>query len=138
MPGAEARGEGTGSPTACRAISGWHEHRAGKRAAVTAASVEIGRQRFDVFCVPCHGAAADGRGIAAGFFRPPPPALITDTLRAQPVGYFYDVITNGKGIMYSYASRVAPEDRWAIVAYLRALQLSQNTPASAVPREELQ
>jgi mono/diheme cytochrome c family protein len=86
--------------------------------------------------VPCHGAAGDGRGIVSGYFNPKPANLLTDTLRLQPVGHFFDVITNGKGIMLSYSSRITPADRWAIVAYIRALQINKETPLD-VPADQI-
>jgi len=73
--------------------------------------------------------------VQRGF--PPPPSLHLDRLRAAPIGHFYDVMTRGYGAMYSYASRVEPADRWAIAAYLRALQFSQNARPEDVPAEEL-
>lgn len=88
-----------------------------------------GRDRFDIYCSPCHGRLGDGQGMIAkrGFqLKRPVGNYHTDRLRKMPVGHFYDVITNGYGAMYSYASRVEPQDRWAIVAYIRVLQLSQH------------
>lgn len=102
-------------------------------------TLERGQQRFMIYCAPCHGPQGDGNGmiVQRGFPKPPPfygkigarPTGGTPTypdLREAPVGHFFDVITNGHGIMYSYASRIAPEDRWKIAAFLRALQLSQS------------
>lgn len=98
-----------------------------------------GQERFNIYCSPCHGRLGDGQGMIArrGFtLRRPVGNYHTDRLRKMPVGHFYDVITNGYGAMYSYASRVEPQDRWAIVAYIRALQLSQHaTPADADANE---
>lgn len=100
-----------------------------------------GQERFNIFCSPCHGRAGDGQGMIAvrGLAQRRMPANYhTPRLRAMPNGHFYDVITNGFGVMYSYASRIqAPEDRWAIVAYIRALQLSQNArPANVRPEDQ--
>jgi len=92
---------------------------------------------YTIYCVPCHGAAADGKGIVSGYFNPKPANLISDTLRLQPVGHFFDVITNGKGIMYSYSSRITPADRWAVIAYIRALQLNKDAPLD-VPADQIQ
>lgn len=96
-----------------------------------------GQERFNIYCTPCHGRLGDGNGMIAhrGFsLRRPVASYHTDRLRKMPVGYFYDVITNGYGAMYSYASRVEPQDRWAIVSYIRALQLSQHAaPNDADP-----
>jgi mono/diheme cytochrome c family protein len=100
-------------------------------------TVARGQQAYNVYCVPCHGAAGDGRGIVSGYFDPKPANLLTDTLRIQPVGHFFDVITNGKGIMLSYSSRVAPADRWAIIAYIRALQINKEAPLD-VPADQIQ
>jgi mono/diheme cytochrome c family protein len=88
--------------------------------------LERGRQQFEIYCSVCHGAAGDGNGelVQRGF--PAPPTYHSDRLRNAPIGHFYDVITNGYGVMYSYATRVEPRDRWAIAAYIRALQLSQH------------
>jgi mono/diheme cytochrome c family protein len=93
--------------------------------AVTKAMLERGQERFNIYCSPCHNRIGDGRGmiVKRGFPHPPDYALVR--LRNAPVGHFYDVITNGYGVMYSYAARVEPEDRWAIAAYIRALQASR-------------
>lgn len=94
---------------------------------VTPQLLERGRERFGIFCSPCHGldGGADGIIIARGF--PRPPSFHSAKLRAAPAQLFFDTITNGYGAMYSYADRVRPSDRWAIIAYIRALQLSQMT-----------
>jgi len=93
-----------------------------------------GRERFDIYCAPCHSRMGDGNGIvpSRGFSRKPPSYHI-DRLRNAPVGYFFDVMTNGFGIMPDYASQIPARDRWCIVAYIRALQLSQNATMSDVP-----
>jgi mono/diheme cytochrome c family protein len=95
-----------------------------------------GRDRFDVFCAPCHSRLGDGDGIIVSRGMPRPPSFHDERLRKAPDQHFFDVITNGYGVMYSYATRVAPKDRWAIVAYLRALQLSQHASIKDVPAEE--
>lgn len=102
------------------------------------ADVERGQQRYNIYCRPCHGATGDGKGLIVlrGFSPPPPlygprpkagqtPVPIYDDLRDAPVGHFFDVMTHGHGAMYSYASRIPPDDRWRIAAFIRALQLSQ-------------
>lgn len=98
-----------------------------------------GQERFHIYCIPCHGQLGDGQGMIAkrGFtLRRPIASYHTDRLRAMPIGHFYDVITNGYGAMYSYASRVEPQDRWAIASYIRALQLAQHAkPQDATPDE---
>ena len=104
---------------------------------VDSATVARGQQVYTIYCVPCHGAAADGKGIVSGYFNPKPANLISDTLRLQPVGHFFDVITNGKGIMLSYSSRIAPADRWAVIAYIRAMQINKDRPLE-VPADQIQ
>lgn len=94
-----------------------------------AALVERGHERFDIFCSPCHGLAGYGDGMIVQRGFPTPPSFHSDRLRKAPASHFYDVMTKGYGVMYSYASRISPSDRWAIVAYIRALQLSQNASA---------
>lgn len=98
--------------------------------------LERGQERFRIFCVPCHGELGDGRGIIVqrGFTKPP--AFTSEDLRSQPLGHFFQVVTLGHGAMYSYASRVPPRDRWAIAAYIRALQLSQHAVTSEIPAED--
>ena len=93
---------------------------------VTKELVDRGEQRYKVFCIVCHGPVGNGDGmiVKRGFSQPP--TYNDDRLRNAPVGHFYDVITNGQGKMNSYASQVPPADRWAIVAYIRTLQISQN------------
>lgn len=90
-----------------------------------------GRERFDIYCAPCHSRLGDGDGMVARRGFPHPPSYHIDRLRNAPDRHFYDVITDGYGVMYPYGDRVAPEDRWAIVAYIRALQLSQDPPHEA-------
>jgi len=103
---------------------------------VTKEIVERGRERFNVFCSPCHGFAGDGDGmiVQRGFRRPP--SFHDDRMRTAPVGHYFDVITNGFGVMYPYGYRVPPRDRWAIIAYIRALQLSRQVPAGELPEAE--
>lgn len=100
-------------------------------------TIAKGQRAYNIYCVPCHGAAADGKGIVSGYFNPKPANLLDTPMRQQPVGHFFDVITNGKGVMYPYASRVTPEDRWAIIAYIRALQLNKDAPLD-VPADQIQ
>lgn len=89
-----------------------------------------GRERFNAICSECHDRTGSGNGMVVQRGFPQPPSFHVDRLRNAPIGHFYDVITNGYGVMYSYASRVEPEDRWAIAAYIRALQLSHNAKPS--------
>ena len=106
------------------------------RPALTPALLARGHERYDIYCTPCHGLAGDGAGIvpARGFPRPPDYAI--PRLRAAPSSHVVAVITNGHGVMYPYADRVTPADRWAIAAYVRALQLSRHAPAADLPPED--
>jgi mono/diheme cytochrome c family protein len=99
---------------------------------VTLALLQRGQQRFRIDCTPCHSELGDGRGMVVQRGFPAPPSYHIARLRQAPTQHFYDVMTHGYGAMYSFAGRVAPPDRWAIAAYIRALQLSQNPPANAV------
>ena len=100
---------------------------------VTKEVLERGRERFNINCVPCHGRVGDGGGFipTRGFRRPP--SYHIERLRNAPIGHFFDVMTNGYGVMPDYGSQVAPRDRWCIAAYIRALQLSQNATAADIP-----
>jgi mono/diheme cytochrome c family protein len=102
--------------------------------AVDEALLNRGQERYNIYCSPCHDKTGGGNGmvIQRGFKRQPP-SYHTDRLRQADVGYFFDVITNGFGAMPDYRAQIAPRDRWAIVAYIRALQLSQHAAASDVP-----
>ena len=95
---------------------------------------ERGQKRFNIYCSPCHSRLGDGNGMVVlrGFRQPP--SYHTERLMKAPVGHFFDVITNGFGAMPSYASRVEPDDRWRIVAYIRALQLSESASSTTCPR----
>ena len=101
---------------------------------VTKQVLERGRERYDIFCAPCHSRLGDGEGFvpSRGFSRRPPSYHIP-RLEKAPLGYFFDVMTNGYGVMPDYASQIPPDDRWRIVAYIRALQLSQNATVNDVP-----
>jgi mono/diheme cytochrome c family protein len=93
---------------------------------VTLALLERGGERFHIYCTPCHSELGDGHGMIVQRGFSPPPSYEEARLIQAPTQHFYDVITNGYGAMYSYAQRVPPADRWAIAAYIRALQLSQH------------
>jgi mono/diheme cytochrome c family protein len=93
---------------------------------VTKELVDRGEQRYKVFCIVCHGPVGNGDGMIVRRGYSKPPTYNDDRLRNAPVGHFFNVITNGQGKMSSYASQVPPADRWAIVAYIRTLQVSQN------------
>ena len=95
-----------------------------------------GQERFDIFCSPCHGRLGDGKGMIVQRGFKAPSSYHVDRLRRQPLGYFFDVATNGFGQMSGYAAQVPPRDRWAIAAYIRALQLSQHAPAGTLPERD--
>jgi mono/diheme cytochrome c family protein len=102
---------------------------------VDQALLERGEERYKIFCTPCHGLQGDGNGMVAMRGMKHPPTYHQDRLRQAPNGYFYDVISNGFGQMYSYGAQVPPRDRWAIIAYVRALQLSRHMRASEMPAD---
>jgi mono/diheme cytochrome c family protein len=108
----------------------------------TAARLARGRELFNIHCAVCHGADGYGQGIVVRRGFPPPPSYHSERLRQAPDGHLFDVISNGYGKMYPYRSRVAVADRWAIVGYIRALQLSQHATladvADATEREKLE
>ncbi len=103
---------------------------------ITRADLERGRQRYNIYCTPCHDYTGSGQGIVVQRGFPPPPSYHIDRLRQAPAGHFFDVMTNGYGSMYSYASRIEPEDRWRIAAYIRVLQLSEHATEQDVPQSE--
>jgi mono/diheme cytochrome c family protein len=100
---------------------------------VTKEVLDRGRERFNINCTPCHGRVGDGNGFipTRGFHQPP--SYHIDRLRNAHIGHFFDVMTNGYGVMQDYSAQVAPRDRWCIAAYIRALQLSQNATSSEIP-----
>jgi mono/diheme cytochrome c family protein len=103
---------------------------------VDATVMTRGRERFDIYCAPCHGRTGQGDGMVVlrGYRRPP--SFHQDRLRGAQVGHFFDVITNGFGAMPDYAAQIRAEDRWAIIAYVRALQLSGHATLADVPSSE--
>jgi len=103
---------------------------------VTDTLLARGRERFEINCTPCHGYVGDGNGVVTTRGFPQAASYHIDRLREVEDGYLFDVMTHGFGRMYSYAARVAPEDRWAIAAYIRALQFSQNAPLEVVSEAE--
>ena len=105
---------------------------------ISRADIDRGQNRFNVYCTPCHGRLGEGNGMVVlrGFRQPP--SYFSDKLLKAPVGHFFDVMTNGFGAMPSYASRVTPDDRWRIIAYIRALQLSESAKLSDVPADQRQ
>lgn len=103
---------------------------------ITQALVERGHERYEIFCTPCHGLTGKGDGMIVQRGFPKPPPLMNDRLMKAKAQYFYDVISKGRGTMYSYADRVPPADRWAIAAYIRALQVSQRPTFADLPAED--
>lgn len=103
---------------------------------ITAADLDRGQERFNIYCSVCHGRLGDGSGmiVKRGFRKPP--SFHDERLRNAPIGYFFDVETNGFGAMPDYASQIPPEDRWRVIAYIRALQLSQRGTIADVPQND--
>ncbi len=104
---------------------------------VTEDVVSRGRERFNIYCAPCHSRVGDGNGMIVKRGYKQPPTYHQDRLRKAPLGYFFDVMTNGFGAMPDYASQIPPRDRWCIVAYIRALQLSQNASQAEVAGQQV-
>jgi len=96
---------------------------------ITKEDLARGQERFNIYCSPCHGRVGNGQGMIVARGLRQPPSYHDERLLNAPIGHFFDVMSNGYGSMYSYASRVSVDDRWRIAAYIRALQLSQNAPA---------
>ena len=103
---------------------------------ITKADLERGRERFNIYCTPCHDYTGSGNGMIVQRGFPHPPSFHSERLRQAPVGHFFGVMTNGFGAMYSYADRVDVADRWRIAAYIRVLQLSRNATLDDVPEAE--
>ena len=103
---------------------------------VTRQVLERGRERFNIFCAPCHDRTGSGNGMITQRGLRHPPSYHIDRLREAPVGHFFDVMTRGFGAMPDYADRVPPRDRWAIAAYIRALELSQHATVDDAPPAE--
>jgi mono/diheme cytochrome c family protein len=98
--------------------------------------LDRGEQRFNIYCAPCHDRTGSGQGMIVRRGYRQPPSYHIDRLRQAPIGHFFDVMTNGFGAMPDYRAQIAPRDRWAIAAYIRALQLSQHASESDVPAED--
>jgi mono/diheme cytochrome c family protein len=96
-----------------------------------------GRERFSIHCSPCHDHTGSGQGMIVRRGFPQPPTYHSDRLRSAPVGHFFDVMTHGFGRMYDYAAQLPPDDRWAVAAYIRALQISQYAPAEQLSEADL-
>jgi hypothetical protein len=101
---------------------------------ITLELLRRGQERFDIYCSPCHSRVGDGNGMIVRRGFPSPPSYHSERLRNVPDSHFYNVITEGYGLMFSYADRVEPKDRWAIAAYIRALQLSQYAPLDSITK----
>jgi mono/diheme cytochrome c family protein len=105
---------------------------------LTAQVLDRGEARFNIYCAPCHGVSGRGDGMIVRRGYRQPPSFHVDRLQQAPIGHFYDTMTNGFGAMPDYRAQIAPRDRWAIAAYVRALQLSQHATAADIPAEERQ
>lgn len=105
---------------------------------ITREVLKRGQERFNIFCSPCHDRVGTGRGMVVRRGFRPPPSFHIERLRKVPVGHFFDVETNGFGAMPDYAGQIPARDRWAIAAYIRALQLSQRANVVDVPPEKRQ
>ena len=103
---------------------------------VTEDLLNRGKERYGIYCTPCHGHTGQGNGVIVKRGLKAPSSFHEQRLREMPIAYYFDVITNGYGVMYSYASRVPTADRWAISAYIRTLQLSQNIQFDQLPEED--
>jgi mono/diheme cytochrome c family protein len=102
---------------------------------LTEALLKRGQERFNIYCSVCHSRIGDGNGMIVQRGYRQPPTLHSDRLRGAPIGHFFDVMTNGFGAMPAYSLQVKPEDRWAIAAYIRALQLSQHAAGDDLPED---
>ena len=105
-------------------------------ASITAEMLARGREKFNIDCAPCHDRTGDADGMVVQRGFPKPPILFSPKLLQLKAQKIYNVITHGHGVMYSYANRVAPPDRWAIVAYIRALQLSEHAKVAQLPKSD--
>lgn len=106
-------------------------------ASISTAMLDRGQERFDIFCAPCHGRSGDGDGMIVERGFPHPPPLWLDRLRTAHAPYLYGVIKDGHGVMYGYGSRVPSADRWAIIAFIRALQLADATPRARLSPNDI-
>lgn len=131
--------EGTVARGQLHAPDAMHTGRAGGElapdfpVAITADLLARGRERYEIFCSICHDRVGDGEGMIVRRGFKPPPSFHIDRLRAAPPGHYFDVMTNGLGAMYHYRTRLSPEERWAVAAYVRALQWSQHAPVADLP-----
>ena len=135
VPGTVARGYLKNDDAYFRGLNSRGEFVADNPVEIDIKLLERGRERYDIYCSPCHSKIGDGRGIMIERGYPPPPSFHTERIRELPDGHIFDVITNGVRNMPSYKHQMPVGDRWAIVAYLRALQRSQNARLEDVPEE---
>ena len=105
---------------------------------ITREVLDRGQERYDIYCSPCHGIIGDGRGMIVNRGFNGPASFHQDRLRTAPLGHFFDVISNGFGRMPDYSMQIPPHERWAVIAYIRALQLSQNANVADVPAADMQ
>ncbi len=104
---------------------------------IARADLDRGEQRYDIYCAPCHGRTGEGNGMVVQRGFKQAASYHVDRLRQMPVGYFYDVMSNGFGSMPDYRSQITPDDRWRIVAFIRALQLSHHATTTDVPADQM-
>ena len=135
VPGTVARGHLPGDPALETGKTGPAAFVAAVPLPIDMKLLKRGEQRYQIYCTPCHGQVGRGDGMIVRRGYRQPPSFHIDRLRAQPAGYYFDVITAGFGAMPDYAAQIPVPDRWAIVAYVRALQLSQNATVADVPAQ---
>jgi len=104
--------------------------------AVNEAFIRRGQGRFEIYCAPCHGKLGDGKGITKEYGMVATPSYHDDRLRTMPEGEIFNTITNGKNTMFSYADKLSPDERWAVIAYVRALQRARKATIDDVPLEQ--
>lgn len=136
VQGTVARGTLAAGPRAAAGAPGAEASMTELPMPLTRELLSRGRDRYEIFCTPCHDRTGSGAGMVVRRGYRPPPSLHIERLREAPVGQLYDVTTRGLGAMSDYAQQISPEDRWAIAAYVRALQLSQRATVADVPAEE--
>jgi len=136
VEGTVARGMLAAGPRAAPGAPGVEASMTALPMPLTRELLRRGRDRYEIFCTPCHDRTGGGEGMVVRRGYRPPPSLHIERLREAPVGQLYDVTTRGLGAMPDYAQQIPPADRWAIAAYVRALQLSQRAPVADVPAEQ--